>query len=98
MSLCQCVERPKCAWDWCSLGADHSVLLPPWGKTRARIAFMCATHFAIYCEGMTKPIRGLTPPENADEDWKPSLLEMIRHAQIAIDFEDRKRLERGGKS
>jgi hypothetical protein len=91
MTLCSCQERPLCQWDWCACAADFSVLQPPWGRTRTRIKFMCDGHFQMYRYAMTHPIRGLTPPENSDEDWKPSLLEMIRHAEIAMAFEERAR-------
>lgn len=50
---------------------------------------MCEWHYEAYHDGMTKPIRGLTRPENAPEDWRPSLVEMIRHAEIAISFAER---------
>ena len=50
---------------------------------------MCDVHFQIYRNAMTKPIRGIDRPENAPDDWQPSLLECIRHAQIAAAFEKR---------
>lgn len=50
---------------------------------------MCEVHFQIYQEAMTKPIRGIDRPEHADEEWRGSITEMVRHARIAIDFEDR---------
>lgn len=34
-------------------------------------------------------MKGIDRPENAPDDWQPSLLEHIRHAAIAIAFEER---------
>jgi hypothetical protein len=50
---------------------------------------MCDVHAKIYRDAMTKPIRGITPPENAGEDWRLSLSECLRHASIALAFENR---------
>jgi hypothetical protein len=45
-------------------------------------------HSKIYRDAMTKPMLGIDRP-NADEDWHGSIMEHIRHAQIAIAFENR---------
>jgi hypothetical protein len=89
MSLCKCQERPRCEWDWCQEAADWSVWQPRWGERRERFRFICEGHFQMYRGAMTKPIRGIDRPENADEEWRGSLLECIRHAQIAMAFENR---------
>lgn len=47
-------------------------------------------HFELYRESF-KTIRGLDPLVANDEYFRPSLSEMIDHAQIAISFEDRQR-------
>lgn len=47
---------------------------------------MCEPHRNMHW----KPIRGLDRPEHADEDWRPSIAEIMRHAQIEIAFEARK--------
>lgn len=93
MSLCSCPERPKCQCDWCDYAADFSVWQPAWPSKRPdgsggrpeRYRFMCDWHFQAY----RKPIPGIDKPEGADEDWKPSLMDCIRLAQIAIAFEKR---------
>jgi hypothetical protein len=93
MIVCTCQERPRCGWEWCDGEANWSVWKPRWGKpytgTPGSFKFMCHMHWNIYRDAMTKSIKGLTKPEGADEDWRPSLMDMIHHAEIAIKFEER---------
>jgi hypothetical protein len=90
VSLCSCPDMPGCQWDGCWFPADWSVYQPPWGKSRrARFRFMCDWHFQTYQDAMTKPIRGIDKPQDADDDWRGSILECYRHAKIALDFEER---------
>ncbi len=48
---------------------------------------MCDWHRDQYAEYHEKPIRGLAPMDPNDEDFRPSLEDMIRHAEIALEFE-----------
>lgn len=51
---------------------------------------MCDTHWQIYKHAMTTKMKGIDRPDGvAPEDWKGSLLDHIRHARIAIAFEER---------
>jgi hypothetical protein len=70
---------------WCTFGADWSVWQPKWADRPERFKFMCDWHFQEY----RKPIPGIHAPENAPDDWRPSLMDCIRLAQIAISFEER---------
>lgn len=89
MTLCTCPERPRCSWRWCEDGADWSVWQRAWGSRSEGPTFMCKGHFRLYQEAMTKPIRGIDRPEHADDEWRGSITEMMRHARIAIDFAER---------
>lgn len=64
---------------------------PRWGEgpTRFVFMFMCEMHLGIYLEALSKPLRGIDRPEGADEDWRPSLSEMMRQAKIAKTFAER---------
>jgi hypothetical protein len=46
---------------------------------------MCDTHLQMY----KAPIAGISRPAHADEEWRPSIMDCIRQAQIAMIFEDR---------
>lgn len=92
MSLCDCPERPRCEFSHgaCGAPADWSMREPPWKLLRPeRFIFMCDWHKTAYVKVMTHGIRGMTRPEGADEDWRGSLVDVIRHAQIAEQFERR---------
>ena len=91
MPLCECAERARCQWDWCSEPASFSVMQPPWGKRNARAKFMCVDHSEMYWSAMTTPIKGIDRPDYADDEWRGSLQECIRHAEIAMAFEERNR-------
>ena len=54
-----------------------------------RFGFFCTRCKDYYLEALSKPLKGIDRPEGADEDWKPSIMEHIRHARIAMEFEDR---------
>lgn len=94
MTVCFCPEGPRCQYHHCTDRADWSVLTPPrrWIKTwpYGRLHFMCTSCKDYYIDACSKPLKGIDRPEGADEDWKPSILEHIRHAAIAIAFEERK--------
>lgn len=94
MALCSCPERPRCEWP-CDNHADWSVWQPAWGERPERFKFMCDTHFELYRDAMTKPMRGLDPLVLNDEYFKPSILEVLKHGQIAASFDDREFIEDG---
>ena len=50
---------------------------------------MCEGHASLYREAVSKPIRGIERPEYADDSWRPSIADMMRHAEIAIAFAER---------
>lgn len=89
MSLCDCPEAPRCATDWCSDRADWSVWLHGTKSRPETPKFMCCFHTQAYRKAMTTNIRGIDKPEGADDDWRPSLLDMIRHGEIALAFNRR---------
>lgn len=101
MSLCQCSERPRCQWDWCTNPADWSVWQPRWCDRPERFRFMCDWHFKAY----KGPIRGIDPPERAteSENWKPTLgfglragfmQELERTARWATAMRDMRKADR----
>lgn len=55
---------------------------------------MCEVCYQMTREVALKPMRGIDRPEGAPEDWRPSLDEMMRHARIAISFNERQQRER----
>jgi hypothetical protein len=94
MALCECKYLfPQCEYHHCRARADLSVMVPLSWKPPLRLApkFFCVSCFDYFKTAWGTPIRGIDRPENAPDDWRPSLLECIRHAQIAINFEDRRR-------
>lgn len=50
---------------------------------------MCEDCYRQYQDVVSKPIRGIERPENADDSWRPSIADMMRHAEIAIAFAER---------
>jgi hypothetical protein len=94
MSLCTCAHRPKCQYHHCGRFADWSFFTPPSPWRRAfpfgRLHFLCSRCRDEYAAGLSKPLKGIDRPEGADEDdWQPSIMEHVRHAAIAITFEER---------
>jgi hypothetical protein len=93
MSLCTCPERPPCQYHHCGNAADWSLITPPgrWLKTwpHGRLHFMCTPCRDYYVEVLPKLLKGIDRPEGADDDWRPSIMEHLRHAQIAMAFERR---------
>ncbi len=91
MSGCICTEGPRCEYHYCGERADYSALVPAsWmPPLRLRAKFFCKACWEYFAEGWSEPLKGITRPPNAPEDWQPSLSEHIRHGQIAIAFENR---------
>lgn len=84
---------PHCEYHHCEKKANWSVWMPNWtkgsGGKPGHFKFFCHDCLAYYTHAMTTPMKGIDRPADADEDWKPSILEHIRHARIAMDFNDR---------
>lgn len=90
--ICSCPEQPRCEYHHCSAPADWSVWQPRWGTipaARGSVKFMCGACWKIYRKAMTTPMRGIDRPEGADDEWRGSILDHLRHARIAMEFEDR---------
>jgi hypothetical protein len=93
MPLCTCNEGPRCQMyngNRCGRErANWSVLVPATWKLPLRLQakFACGDCWEYFTTMWDKPIKGLTRPENAPDDWRPSLMEMIRHGEIAVEFE-----------
>src|ERR1700757_1065383 len=93
MSLCACEWRARCQYHHCTAYAEWSILTPV-GRFRksfphGRLHFMCTRCRDIYVDALSKPLKGIDKPEGADDEWKPSIMEHVRHARIAMEFEDR---------
>jgi len=48
---------------------------------------MCTPCRDYYVDALSKPLKGIDRPEGADDDWRGSIMEHIRHASIAMAFE-----------
>lgn len=83
----------RCQWRWCEGEALYSVCKPRWGDgpITFEFKFMCDEHYRIYHHAMTTDIKGIDRPDYADDDWRGSLIECVRRAQIAIAFDERNR-------
>lgn len=88
-SRCNCPGRARCQFHSCDQPADWSIYQPSWPPRPASYIFMCDPHLRIYVDAWTKPMKGIDRPEHADDEWRGSILEHVRHAKIAIDFADR---------
>lgn len=76
----------------CGRLAAVSVMLPSsWSVRPIPLVpkFACASCYFYLLKWWRTPIKGIDRPANADEDWRPSLMDMMRFAQIAITFEER---------
>lgn len=88
---CTCRMMPACEYRWCDQPAELSALVPASWTLPLRFAakFFCVACWENFAAAWKAPIRGVDRPEHAPEDWCPSLDEMMRHAKIAFDFENR---------
>lgn len=98
MALCNCIHGPRCEMfgGACDQRADWSVLMPLWLSRPLRLyaQFSCAQCWNRFKANWHKPIKGLDKPDGADDEWRPSLMEVIQHGCIAVAFEERKERER----
>ncbi len=92
-------QAPRCELynGWCGNKADWSAMVPSTWKLPLKLAptFACDECWQRFNEAWKTPLKGIDRPEGADEDWKPSLMEHLRHARIAMAFE--RRNERGAE-
>lgn len=90
----------RCEYHYCGKKAAWSIWMPSWkrgsGGLPGRFQFFCEPCRVYYRKALATPMKGIDRPEGADDDWKGSILDHIRHAQIAIAFEERKERERAG--
>jgi hypothetical protein len=95
MSLCQCAEKPVCAWRACNAPADWSMMLPVWRERHGAVQFVpkftCELH-RQEIDALRRRIPGLDPSPSASpfDQWRPSLTDMVRIADIEISRQDRK--------
>lgn len=64
--------------------ADWSIILPV-----RRVLFYCAACLSALEEAASKPIPGLDPPPGASDFWRPSLVTMVRLADMEIRRRER---------
>lgn len=93
MAHCSCSEGPRCEFSnsWCDGRADWSVMVPLTWKLPLKLGpkFVCNSCWEYFKKAWNAPIKGIDRPENAPGDWRASLTDMMRHAQIAESFENR---------
>ena len=53
---------------------------------------MCTPCKDSYADALWTPLKGIDRPEGADEEWRGSILDHLRHAQIAISFAERNKI------
>lgn len=97
MALCQCPEgHPRCEFYHCGNRADWSQMVPiSWSRPlRLGPKFVCDSCWQYFREAWAKPLKGIDRPENADEGWHGSILDHIRHGQIALTFSERNTKEK----
>lgn len=65
--------------------AQWSVLLESWGRSPyRRPKFFCDACLQAMIAARTRRIPGLHPPPGASPDWRPSIIEMVRLADLEI--------------
>lgn len=81
-----------CEYHHCGRSADGFAMVPDW-KTPGVLEkkFFCQPCWDYFVKAWNDPAtwKGIWPPENAPDDWHPSLMDHLRHAEIAIAFEER---------
>ena len=91
--MCDCPNGPRCEFynGWCGRRANWSVMVPLSWKIPVRLGpkFTCNECWQRFTKAWKTPLKGIDRPEGADDDWKPSLLDMMHHARIAESFQTR---------
>lgn len=86
---CGCAVAARCEWGGpCGEYASASEWTPDYNTGGWRPMWLCDDHLRTWSERPDK-ISGLDRPPNADEFWRGSIMEMIRHALIKAAFEQR---------
>lgn len=78
----------KCSFRWCDFDASRATT-DYRAEATGSSEFMCEYHFAEYSRFMTHPTPGLDPKTGASDFWRPSLTEMIRHAGMEMNRQER---------
>lgn len=88
---CSCRLIPSCEYPHCNYPAELTTLVPASWKLPLRLTakFYCISCWEFIETAWKKPIPGIDRPAHASEDWRPSLMDMMRHARIAIAFQER---------
>lgn len=55
--------------------------------------FFCKECWELFKKAWMTPMAGIDRPSDAPDDWRPSLADHLRHARIAMEFEDRQQRE-----
>lgn len=92
---CTCNWRPKCeALGPCGQYATTSEWMPDKTEVWSPV-WLCGDHLQTWRNGLSRKfIKGLDRPDNADEFWRPSIMEVVRHACIAMAFENSRQAAR----
>jgi hypothetical protein len=56
-----------------------------------RFKFFCSRCKNIYVDAVSKPMKGIDRPQWADDEWRGSIMEHIRHARLDLAFAERDR-------
>lgn len=82
-----------CEWIACDAPATWTAFQPTWPPRSARFRFMCDYHFSTYDDIMTGRVKiaGIDKPAGAGDEWRPSLTDMVRLADMEINRQDRAR-------
>lgn len=82
------MTRQKCSFRWCDF--DAAWVAPAYlAEAAGSPECMCEYHFAEYSRFKTHPTPGLDPQLGASDWWRPSILEMLRHAILEMRRKDR---------
>ena len=80
MKCCQCPQHPQC--DYCVPGWGEIAIIIEWPirpsmeRPHTVAKFACAECW----EKLQRPLPGIHRPRHADEFWRPSIREHIRHS------------------
>jgi len=71
--------------------ADWSAMVPFTWQPPLRVSpkFYCDPCWKAFSAAWVKPMPGIDKPANADDDWRPSIIDHIRLCGIAMRFDER---------
>lgn len=83
----------RCEYYHCDKVADGFAMVPATWKMPLHLGkkFFCRKCWDTFLTAWNDPAtwKGLVAPANAPGDWRPSLADHLRHAEIAMAFETR---------